>query len=54
MKETENFALGGLTDTSCRTYLPQIVNINDNWLQISSLRDADRTGSLHSITLSEK
>ena len=42
-----NFEIGGLTDTSCRTYLTLIVNINNNRLRISSLRDADQTNSLH-------
>ena len=47
VKKTENFGIGGLTDASCRTYLTQIVNINDNRLRIFSLRDADQTDSLH-------
>ena len=47
VKETENFEIGGLTNASCRTYLTQIVNIDNNRLRISSLRDAYQTDSLH-------
>ena len=47
VKAIENSEIGGLTDASCRTYLTQIVNINNNRLRISSLRDAYQTDSLH-------
>ena len=50
VKETENSEIGGLTDASCRTYLTQIVSINNNRLRISSLRDAYQTDSLHLMT----